>query len=79
MARFLGADARRGTSARCVDRARFERYSDGRPAGVEDSKSFARMGVVGDWKDVFNERDRLLFEDEAGDLLAQLGYRWGRL
>jgi hypothetical protein len=72
---FLGADARRGPVARCVERARFERFSDGRPAGVEDSKAFARKGVVGDWEEVFTERDRQLYEDEAGELLNELGYR----
>ena len=74
LTRFLGADARRGTGARCVERARFERFSDGRPAGIEDSKAFARKGVVGDWEEVFTERDRRLYENEAGELLDELGY-----
>ena len=75
LTRFLGADAGRGPIAGCVERARFERFSDGRPAGVEDSKAFARKGVVGDWEEVFTERDRRLYEDEAGELLNELGYR----
>jgi hypothetical protein len=75
LTRFLGADARRGPVARCVQQARFERFSDGRPAGIEDSKAFARKGVVGDWEEVFTERDRQLYEDEAGELLTELGYR----
>jgi hypothetical protein len=75
LTRFLGADARRGPVARCVERARFERFSDGRPAGIEDSTAFARKGVVGDWEEVFTERDQRLFENEAGELLDELGYR----
>jgi hypothetical protein len=75
LTRFLGADARKGPVKRCVERARFERYSDGRPAGVEDSKAFARKGIVGDWEEVFTERDRMLYAKEAGELLTELGYR----
>jgi hypothetical protein len=75
LTQFLGADARRGPLERCVERARFERFSDGRPAGVEDSKAFARKGVVGDWEEVFTERDRRVYEHEAGGLLTELGYR----
>jgi hypothetical protein len=75
LTRFLGADARRGPVARCVELARFEHFSDGRPAGIEDSKAFARKGVVGDWEEVFTERDRRLYENEAGELLDELGYR----
>jgi len=70
----LGADARPGTAARCVELARFERFSGGRAVGTEDSTAFTRKGIVGDWKGVFTERDRRLFEEEAGELLAELGY-----
>jgi Sulfotransferase domain len=70
----VGADARPGTAARCVELARFERFSGGRAVGTEDSTAFTRKGIVGDWKGVFTERDRGLFEEEAGELLAELGY-----
>jgi hypothetical protein len=70
----LGADARPGVVARCVERAKFERFSGGRAVGTEDSTAFARKGVVGDWEHVFTDRDRTLFEEEAGELLAELGY-----
>jgi hypothetical protein len=70
----LGADARPGPVARCVERASFERFSGGRVVGTEDSMAFNRKGIVGDWKSVFTPQDRALFEEEAGDLLAELGY-----
>jgi Sulfotransferase domain len=70
----IGADARPNLVARCVERATFERFSGGRPVGTEDSTAFTRKGIVGDWMAVFTERDRRLFEEEAGELLAELGY-----
>jgi hypothetical protein len=30
--------------------------------------------VAGDWKHVFTERERQIFDQEAGELLARLGY-----
>lgn len=75
--RAIGADPRKNLAARCVERASFERFSGGRPTGIEDSTSFTRKGVVGDWIPVFTERDRRLFGEEAGELLAELGYRAG--
>ena len=73
----VGADARPNLAARCVERARFERFSGGRPVGTEDSTAFTRKGIVGDWMAVFTERDRRLFEEEAGELLTELGYSSG--
>lgn len=70
----LGADFRPSLVARCVEQAKFERFSGGRAVGTEDSTAFVRKGIVGDWKGVFTERDHGLFEEEAGELLAELGY-----
>jgi hypothetical protein len=36
--------------------------------------SFFRKGIVGDRKNVFTEQDKLVFKEEAGELLAKLGY-----
>ncbi len=74
MLAVVGADPRPALAARCVERARFERFSGGRAVGTEDSTAFARKGIVGDWQGVFTERDRRLFKEEAGELLAELGY-----
>ncbi|MBI5561768.1 MAG: sulfotransferase domain-containing protein [Deltaproteobacteria bacterium] len=46
----------------------------GRPKGQEDSASFFRKGIVGDWKNKFRERDREAFMAIAGDALVELGY-----
>ena len=53
---FLGADGRAGTVSQCLERARFERSSGGRPAGEEDSSSPVRLGRAGDWRRVFTRR-----------------------
>jgi hypothetical protein len=71
---FLGAEASEKTVRRCVSSASFERLSRGRTRGQEDPSSFFRKGVAGDWKNVFTERDKLIFKEEAGDLLIMLGY-----
>ena len=72
--RFLGAAADEKSVGRCVGAASFERLSKGRTRGEEDPSSFFRKGVAGDWRDTFTERDRHVFQEEAGTLLAALGY-----
>ena len=71
---FLGADGRAATVTHCLERARFERSSGGRPAGEEDSASPVRLGRAGDWRRVFTREDKRAFKEAAGDLLIELGY-----
>jgi hypothetical protein len=59
---------------RCVEEASFERIAGGRKRGEEDSESPLRKGVAGDWKNVFTQRDRQIYEGIAGDLLSELRY-----
>jgi hypothetical protein len=58
---------------RCIRASSFERVSD-RRRGEEDSRSFFRKGVAGDWRSVFTKRDREIYEELAGDELIRLGY-----
>ncbi|MGB7288367.1 MAG: sulfotransferase domain-containing protein [Salaquimonas sp.] len=51
----------------------FEKQSSRKP-GDEDVKSFVRKGIVGDWKNVFNDECRELFNHYAGEQLISLGY-----
>lgn len=74
---FLGAAADESAVGGCVEAASFERLSRGRTRGEEDTTSFFRKGVVGDWKNVFTEADKRVFEREAGGLLVGLGYEKG--
>jgi hypothetical protein len=71
---FLEVSPDEDVIRRLVDQASFESTSGGRQRGVEDSTSFVRKGVAGDWKNVFSDKDRQVFKEEAGDLLVRLGY-----
>ena len=71
---FLGAEAGDETVRACVEAASFERLSRGRKRGEEDATSFFRKGVAGDWRSVFTEKDRRICNEEAGELLVELGY-----
>jgi len=71
---FLEVDTSGALVERCVDSASFEKLSRGRERGEEDPSSFYRKGVAGDWKDLFNECDRQVYKEEAGELLIRLGY-----
>src|SRR5215213_3374948 len=62
-----------GVLERCLRSSSFERASS-RRQGEEDSASFFRKGVAGDWRDVFTERDRELYKDLAGERLVEFGY-----
>jgi hypothetical protein len=72
--RFLGAYAGEETVKRCIEMSSFEKWSEGRERGEEDSSAFYRKGIAGDWKNVFTERDKEVFEEAAGELLIRLGY-----
>jgi hypothetical protein len=71
---FLGADTGDEAVEQAVSSASFEKLSKGRERGEEDTSSFYRKGVSGDWKNYFTERDKEIYKQEAGELLIQLGY-----
>ena len=70
---FLGANANEETVKRCVEATSFERMAR-RKRGEEESSSFFRKGVAGDWENIFTEEDKQVFKEVAGDLLIKLGY-----
>ena len=70
---FLGVDDSEKVIGRAVEENRFEKVT-GRTRGQEDPNHFNRKGVAGDWREVFTDRDRRVFEEKAGDTLAGLGY-----
>jgi hypothetical protein len=70
---FLGAGSEDRVIERCLRSSSFERASS-RRQGEEDSASFFRKGIAGDWRDVFTERDRELYKDLAGERLVEFGY-----
>lgn len=70
----LGARSGKKVVQRCVEQASFEKMSKGRQRGDEDPGSLLRKGVAGDWKNVFTEKEKEIFKEEAGNLLVELGY-----
>ena len=71
---FLGVDTDERLVEHCVSSASFEKLSRGRQRGQEDTSSFYRKGVAGDWNNYFTERDKQIYKEEAGELLIRLGY-----
>jgi len=71
---FLGADLREEVVERALRASSFETLSKGRERGQEDPASFFRKGVAGDWRNLFTERDKQIYKEEAGELLIKLGY-----
>ena len=57
----------------CTESASFEKMSGRRP-GQEDATSHLRKGVVGDWREHFDDEISFRFESIAGYLLTELGY-----
>jgi hypothetical protein len=70
--------------ASIVQRNRFERLTVGkkiwkswRTAGQADPNSHFRKGIVGDWRNYFNEAHRQRFKEIAGATLIEMGYEQG--
>jgi hypothetical protein len=70
---LLGARADENVVSQCVNSNSFERAA-GRPKGTEESESFFRKGVAGDWRTLFTQRDREVYEQVAGQTLVEMGY-----
>lgn len=56
-----------------ADAFSFEKQA-GRKSGEENTKSFLRKGVVGEWKERFSPEARRVFDRYAGEELVLLGY-----
>lgn len=69
----LGARSDDPVVDRCARAGSFEGVAS-RKKGEEDAESFFRKGVAGDWRSVFNEHDREIFDEVAGERLQEMGY-----
>lgn len=74
MLEFLDVDASDESVATCRDGGAFEKHASGRQRGQLDAQSFYRKGIVGDWKNHFDQRCVETFTRFGGPLLAELGY-----
>lgn len=70
---LTGRDIDQDQARQIVASQSFEKIS-GRRAGIENKSSFMRKGIVGDWKNHFNQDARERFFAYAGDVLIRLGY-----
>ena len=71
--RFLGVRADDIAVQSCVQQASF-RALTGREPGVEDPDSHYRKGIIGDWRNHFDDETLRQFDAVAGSLLSELGY-----
>ena len=74
--RFSCGDLPDSLIRQIVEKHSFRRVT-GRSPGVEDRSSFARKGIVGDWKNYLKPSHIRRFKELAGDLLVELGYEQG--
>lgn len=73
--RYLGVDDKDEIVEECVDACKFIQLSGGRDRGDQNTQSFFRKGIVGDWRNHFDRQMWSAFDAEAGDLLSRLGYQ----
>ena len=71
---FLGVDASKPMIDLCIETASFEKLSRGRKRGQEDNESFYRKGIIGDWKNHFDQNCIEAFMKHGGSMLRELGY-----
>ena len=70
---LTGTDLPDIRSNKIVEKYSFQKQS-GRLPGNANTNKYLRKGIVGDWKNHFNEKSRSVFADLAGDQLIKLGY-----
>jgi hypothetical protein len=79
--RFLGLHQDERLISSIINRNRFERltmgkkfWTSGRQQGQEDTESHFRKGVIGDWRNHFEQTHVQRFKEIAGEALVRLGY-----
>ena len=71
---FLGVEASPEAVRAALAASDFESLSEGRKRGEEDSGSFFRKGVAGEWREFFPEKTLAAFNEIAGERLRDYGY-----
>jgi hypothetical protein len=57
-----------------IERHSFAVLSGGRKLGEQNTKSFFRKGMAGDWKNHFTEDIKRIYKERIGDFLIEYGY-----
>ena len=71
--KLTGEPITRERAEEIVEKFSFKRMS-GRKQGQENTKSFVRKGIAGDWKNHFTREACEVFDKHAGDQLITCGY-----
>jgi len=71
---FLGVNSSKSIVRRSLNANKFKKLSGGRNPGEEDSDSFFRKGVVGDWRNYFSPENIETFKTISGSTLIAAGY-----
>ena len=74
VAKHFQLDSSKETVQTIVENHSFKRLSAGRERGQQDTKSFFRSGVAGDWKKHFTPEVTKKFKSVAGRFLVEFGY-----
>lgn len=71
---FLSAPSSDSVLSSCLNGAEFSKLSGGRQRGEEDSTSFFRKAIVGDWKNHMSQQFEDQFTKNVGKTFLELGY-----
>lgn len=74
IAQHFELDSTPETIRHIIEANSFQKLSKGRRQGEEDTRSFFRKGVSGDWKNHFTPALKKLYKERAGDIFVELGY-----
>jgi hypothetical protein len=70
---FMGLKCSDSEVQKIVEANTFEKYA-GRERGREDTSSFFRKAIHGEWKEVFSERQRKFYANFGEDVIEFFGY-----
>lgn len=77
IASMTGSEADENQIRESIARYSFERLA-GRAPDSENSRSYLRKGVIGDWRNHFSRQSARIFDKHFGDALIRCGYESNR-
>lgn len=78
VAEHFKLDSSRETVQEIVEKHSFKHLSGGRNRGEDNTNSFFRKGVAGDWQNHFGPEVRGVYKELIGDFLIEFGYEQDR-
>jgi alcohol sulfotransferase len=74
VAKHFELDSSPGTIRNIVERHSFQRLSGGRRQGQQNTNSFFRKGIAGDWKNYFTPELKETYKKSIGKFFIEFGY-----